>query len=432
MYDFLKGKKLLVLGASASEIDIVRRAQSFGVHVTVTDQYTDWAKAPSKYVADEAWDISWGDLDVLEQKCIDNKIDGVLAGYSEIRVDNLVKLCARLGFPCYINEEQLEITRNKDIFKKTCIKYGVPVIKEYSNPEMVDEYPVIVKPVDRGGSIGISVANNADELKRAYDYAMECSLCKKVIIEKFIKNGNKVNYTYAIRDGKIKLTSTCDTLTSRLHGDLTVIQNAWLYPQKQQEEALKKVDEHLRAMISGIGIKYGTIFFSSFVDENANSLFFECGFRLSGSNKHAYLYRLGNVNYLDIYLLHALTGTTNGIDVNPNPEPDLKCVTLNYYAKAGKVAQIAGFENIKGLPDCVLANTFVRIGDVCKDDKAILSKICRFSFCNNSAEALAADVVYANQQLQVSDEFGNDMVFDRIDSNLIKHWWSANGRDEQN
>lgn len=426
MYDFLKGKKLLVLGASRSESDIIRRAQSFGVHVTVTDFNKDWSKSPAKFVADEVWDISWGEIDVLAQKCAENKIDGILAGYSEVRVDFLIRLCSRLGLPCYINEEQLEITRNKDIFKKTCVKYGVPVIKEYSNPEMVDEYPVIVKPVDRGGALGISVANNQEELKSAYDYAMETSLCKKVIIEKFIKNGNKVNYTYAIRDGQIKLTSTCDTLTSRSHGDLTVIQNAWLYPQKQQEEALKKVDENLRAMISGIGIKYGTIFFSSFVDENANSLFFECGFRLSGSNKHAYLYRLGNVNYLDIYILHALTGTTDGIEVNPDPEPNLKCVTLNYYAKAGRVSLIKGFDDIKALPDCVLADDFVKIGDVCKDDKAILSKISRFSFCNDSPEALAADVAFANRQLQVSDEHDNDMIYDRIDPNVIKTWWSAN------
>ena len=424
MYEFLKGKKLLVLAGSPYEIDIIRRAQSFGVHVTVTDYY-DWSRSPAKYIADDAWDISWSDIDALEKKCRENKIDGVLGGYSEVVVENLIKLCRRLGFPCYSNEEQLEITRNKDIFKKTCIRYGVPVIKEYSSPEMVDEFPVIVKPVDRGGSIGISVANNKEELKKAYDYAMETSLSKKVIIEKYIKNGNKVDYTYAIRDGEIRLTATCDTLTSRLHGDLTVIQNAWLYPQKKQKEALKKVDSKLRAMISGIGIKYGTIFFSSFVDDDANSMFFECGFRLSGSNKHAYLYRLGNENYLDIYILHALTGSTDGIDVNPNPEPNLKCVTVNYYAKAGTIAKIDGFDDIKALPDCVLGDVLVKIGQVCKDDKAILTKICRFSFCNESPEALAADASLANELLQVSDEQGNDMIYDRIDPNVIKTWWSV-------
>lgn len=425
MYDFLKGKKLLVLGATGSEIDLIRRAQSFGVHVIATDYNTDWTKSPAKKVADAAWNISWSDLDTLEQKCREEKIDGITAGYSEVRVENLIKLCGRLGLPCYINENQLDVTRNKDIFKRTCVKYGVPVIKEYESPDLVDDFPVIVKPVDRGGSIGISVANNMDELLKAYDYALETSLCKKVIIEKYIENGNKVNYTYAIQDGSIKLTSTCDTLTSRLNGDLTVIQNAWLYPQKQQAEALKKVDANLRAMISGIGIRYGTIFFSSFVDDNANSLFFECGFRLSGSNKHAYLYRLGNVNYLDIYILHALTGSTAGIENNPQPEPNLKCLTLNYYAKAGVISSIKGFDEIAALPECVLAKPFVKAGDVCKDDTAILSKICRFSFCSESPETLSDLAAFANKHLQVEDTQGHDMIYDRIDPLTVKNWWNS-------
>ena len=424
MYDFLNGKKLLVLGATESEIDLIRRAQSFGVRVVATDYNVDWSKSPAKKYADEGWDVSWADVDSLAVKCREAGIDGITAGYSEVRVDNLIKLCGHLGLPCYINEEQLEITRNKDIFKRTCVRYGVPVIKEYASPDDVDEFPVIVKPVDRGGSIGISVANDREELNKAYEYALETSLCKKVIIEKYIKNGNKMNYTYAIRNGEIKLTSTCDTLTSKLNGDLTVIQNAWLYPQRQQAEALEKVDANLRAMISGIGIRYGTIFFSSFVDDNANSLFFECGFRLSGSNKHAYLYRLGNVNYLDIYILHALTGSTDGIIVNPDPEPNLKCLTLNYYAKAGVVSSINGFEKIKALPECTLADTFIKIGDVCHDDKAILSKICRFSFCSESPAALADAADFANRTLDVRDAEGKDMIYDRINPLTVKNWWN--------
>lgn len=424
MYDFLKGKKLLVLGATRSEIDLIKRAQSFGVYVIATDYNEDWSKSPAKKQADEGWNISWSDIDSLVPKCRENGIDGIIAGYSEIRVDCLLKCCERLCLPCYTNKEQLNITRNKDLFKETCKKYGVPVIKEYDSPESVDAFPVIVKPVDRGGSIGISVANNREELKKAYDYALETSLTRKAIIEKYICNGNKVNYTYAIRDGEIKLTSTCDTLTSKLNGDLTVIQNAWLYPQRQQAEALEKVDANLRAMISGIGIRYGTIFFSSFVDDNANSLFFECGFRLSGSNKHAYLYRLGNVNYLDIYILHALTGSTDGIIVNPNPEPNLKCLTLNYYAKGGVVSSINGFEKIKALPECTLANTFVKIGDECHDDKAILSKICRFSFCSESPAALADVADFANRTLDVRDADGKDMIYDRINPLTVKNWWT--------
>lgn len=63
----------------------------------------------------------------------------------------------------------------------TCRKFfGVP------DGGYLYAYPVIVKPVDRAGSIGISVAHNKAELEKAYDYAMDKSLCKEVIIEEYI------------------------------------------------------------------------------------------------------------------------------------------------------------------------------------------------------------------------------------------------------
>ena len=109
----LTGKKLLILGATAGEISLVKRAQKYGIYVIVTDNHTDYTLAPAKNVADEAWDISWSDIDTLEKLSRESGVDGILAGYSEFRVENMIKLCERLNFPCYINNEQLEITRDK-------------------------------------------------------------------------------------------------------------------------------------------------------------------------------------------------------------------------------------------------------------------------------------------------------------------------------
>ena len=60
-------KKLLVLGASANEITLVKRAQSYGIYVIVTDYNTEHKISPAKDVADEYWDISWNDINVLEK-----------------------------------------------------------------------------------------------------------------------------------------------------------------------------------------------------------------------------------------------------------------------------------------------------------------------------------------------------------------------------
>ena len=260
----MKCKKLLILGATAGEIALIRRAQAQGIYVIATDNHMDYSLAPAKRIANEAWDISWSDLDELEKRCRAERINGVLAGYSEFRVDNMMQLCKRLGLPCYINQEQLDITRDKIKFKECCRKYGVPVVKEYESVGDVDEYPVIVKPTDRAGSIGISIAKNKEELLKAYQYAYDLSVGKHVIIEKYISDtdADKVDFYYLAEAGKLTLLSSCDTINAKNNGMSKVVQSAWLYPERHIEAYNRKVRSRIEAMIQGMGIQYGCIFFS--------------------------------------------------------------------------------------------------------------------------------------------------------------------------
>lgn len=420
----LTGKKLLILGATAGETTLVKRAQELGVYVIVTDYNTDYTLSPAKYVADECWDISWSDIDTLEKKCKEEHIQGVTAGYSEFRVESLIKLCARLDLPCYVTAEQLEITRDKIKFKETCRKNGVPVVKEYSSLDEVDEYPVIVKPVDRAGSIGISIASNRKELKNACKYALKSSVSKQIIIEKYIEKGTKIDFYYAVENGNITLVSSCDTINAKENGYERVVQSAWLYPTRNTDAEIQSVDSALRRMIQNMGIRYGCIFFSGFVCENGDFVFFECGFRLEGGHQYNYVAQKGPFNYLDIFILHALLGNTE--DLSPFiTDEDLRAVTVNIYAKKGTVTQIKGFEETAQIPDCCLALAQGRIGETCDDNHAILNKIAMFQFTSCSPQQLQNDVEKMYTLFGVYDENGSDMIYDRIDPSLIAEWWKT-------
>ena len=63
----LQNKKLLILGGDSFSVDIVKTAQSMGVYTIVTDWY-DTKRSPAKLVADEYWNISIEDYDLLSQK----------------------------------------------------------------------------------------------------------------------------------------------------------------------------------------------------------------------------------------------------------------------------------------------------------------------------------------------------------------------------
>lgn len=422
MEDF-RGKRLLVLGASPSEISLVQRAKKYGIYTIVTDNNPDWNTARAKQYADEAWDVSWSDLDTLEELSRKHHVDGVTAGYSEFRVENLIKLCSRLGLPCYCTMEQLEITRDKAKFKQECRENGVPVVHGYDSMEEVDHFPVIVKPVDRGGSIGISVAGNRQELNKAFEYAMSMSVCKQVIIEDFIEKGTKFDVYYAIVDGNMTLLSSNDVVNAENNGLERVVQSSWLFPSKHHEAFVRKADPQMRKMIRHMGIENGYIFFSGFVDEADEFVFFETGFRLGGGHLYEFLEKKGVINHLDLFIAHALSGTAEAVHMGGDRFPELKCVTVNLYAKAGILASIDGFEAVKELDSCEFVLVSAHTGQECDGTKAILTKIGMFYCCDESPDRIRKDVDRAYSLIKVTDHRGEDMIYDRINTSLIDTWW---------
>lgn len=426
----LNGKVLLVLGASADEISLVQRAQKYGVYVIVTDYNTDINISPAKLLADEYWNISWSDIDALIEKIGDRKIDGVIAGYSEFRVENTIKLCRELGLPCYCDEEQLEFTRNKRKFKDSCKANAVPVIKDYSSIEEVDSFPVIVKPVDRAGSIGISIAHNRKELVKAYEYAMNLSVCKDVIIEKYVTNGKKFDAYYEIVNGEVLLCSSDDVINASNNGDSKVVQSGWILPSRHHSAYMSKVHPNMVNLITNLGIKYGYIFFSGFVDETENFVFFECGFRLCGGHLYNYFPLIGCYDNLDLFLVYQLTGSTDILSKNNVNNKDLTCLTLNVYAQAGTVKNIKGFDVIKKNKDCCFSLQQGRIGQDCKDDSAILTKIGIVYFCSEDYDELIKDAKVFYDELVVCDLDGNDMIYDKVSQDTLLEYFKEKELNE--
>lgn len=418
----LVGKKLLFLGGSVHEVDLVKRARELGVYTIVTD-YNDPEESPAKQFSDEYWMISWSDIDLLEKKCTETKVDGVIAGYSEFRVENMIKLCKRLDLPCYCTEQQLEITRDKALFKETCRRYHIPVVKEYGSVAAVTHFPVIVKPVDRGGSIGISVASNMDELEKAYAYAMEMSVCRQVIIEDYIVNGTKFDAYYAISGGEITLLATSDTINAQSNGCDKVIQSGWTLPSKHQNRFERYVDQAIRAFLKGIGIRDGFIFFSGFVTEG-QFVFFETGFRLSGGHMYRFFKEMHYPDIQDIFIYHALTGHSIGVARDREQlDTEIKCLIINFYAKKGRLSAVSGLEEIEKMDTCGLVLPSCRVGSMCKDDKAILTKLLMVHLYGYEPSRLAKDAEKVYALYQAKDENGDDMVFDRMNTDAILDSW---------
>lgn len=205
----LKGKRLLVLGGTFASLDIVKTAQSMGVYVIVTDEQ-ETSMRVAKQIADETAMISTTDIDGLVQLVKKRHVDGAFCGPSEFNLRNLITLCERAGLPCYTTLELWDKCSDKESFKTYCRRNNVPTAPEYEinlfyseGKDNGIEYPVIVKPVDSSSSKGISICKCREDVLKAYDFALENSNCKRVIIEKYIDNGGLVlSVRYLMRDGE--------------------------------------------------------------------------------------------------------------------------------------------------------------------------------------------------------------------------------------
>ena len=178
MFEACKGKKLLVIGIEEYE-ELIEAAHEMGVYVILIGNNANRTNAKAKWLADEVWNDDYSDIDAVAAKCKREGVSGVMAGYSEFKVSFAARISQALGAPFYATPEQIEITRNKRSFKDLCIKYKVPVARDYcfSKPLSENEkdavnYPVIVKPTDYAGCKGISVCNNIDQLNEAIAYAL--------------------------------------------------------------------------------------------------------------------------------------------------------------------------------------------------------------------------------------------------------------------
>lgn len=412
-------KKLLILGSYYTEVEIVRRAQTLGYFTIVTDNHDDKAHIPAKGVADECWNISWTDIDTLEQRCLEVGVNGVVAGFSERRVECMILLCNRLNLPCSLTLEQLDVTRDKLKFKDVCRKNGIPCVPEYQYGGEI-KLPIIVKPVDRAGSIGINVAYTMEEFEKDYKYALSLSDSKQVIIEEYIGNGIKFDVYYYVQDGNIIFLGSSDTIMCKGTEGAEILQKAWPFPSKCEQQFLKEEDGHVRNMIRHLGINNCYLTMSAFY-RYGHFYFFEAGFRLSGEMSFNYYQYASGIDYLAVFLRYAMDEREH-LQMKEVKRKGIHSIILNFYGKDGLVNSIEGVEKIQSLPSVVHFLPYVQRGEKIKNTTKVLKKIAMCTICCQNTKELVSVVNYVNNVFSVKDCNGEELIYEKLNTEELGNY----------
>lgn len=411
----IKGKKLLILGANAISCEIVEAAKALGVYTIATD-YNPVEKAPAKLIADEYWDDSIFDYDVLLSKIKERKVDGILTGFIDIVLLPYQHLCELSGLPCYATKEVFETTMDKAKFKQLCRDNGVPVIPEYElesfDPNTISENnKIIIKPVDNSGSRGVILCEIPEDFQHCLEFALSFSEKKQVVIEKYMEM-DSISASYTIQDGVVSLSTLNDRYVHHASGAAAVT-CAGIYPSKYYDSYMEKMNDKMVKMYQAAGLKNGVLAVQFFTDGEEYYVM-EMGHRLSGGQHYTYSMQENGVSALDCLIHFAVTGRMADFTIAERDNAKFKHTYCHLFilGKQAKIARFEGLDYLKSLPELVHLSQMKMVGDTIGPDGTSAQKVVGLHLKLKDRNDLTRIMKDIQRKFHFYDEMGNDLVLE--------------------
>ncbi len=404
------GKKLLVLGATRLMAEIVREAQRYGAYVIVVD-YNE--EAPAKSIADEKLLLDATDVEGLSEYVLKNNVDGILTGFADSLLPAYIQLCAKTNRPCYLTEQMLKLSTDKNYFKQLCRRFQISTIREYNAEEKITNFPLIVKPVDNSGSRGISICENASQLQDGIQTALACSKSKSILIEDYLLYPESTVFYYFI-EGKPYLISVSDRHVAYIRDGFVRLPTGYTFNSGKMNWFYETVHPKFSEMFKFMGVRNGLIFIQGFLTDD-DFIPYEAGFRLTGSLEYRIFEKMYQANTLGILIDYALNGNTEDIlDGTDFVNNDRKAYNLSVLIKPGKIEKIVGIDEVCAHNNVLSSFNTYETGDVLPENSwGKLAQIgLRFFYYGD--DATCEEILsLVDHHLHVFNEHGDDLIINR-------------------
>ena len=273
-------KKLAIIGASYLQLPLIKKAKKMGLETHV---FAWAANDPGEDEADFFYPISIVEKDMILEKCREIGIDGIATIASDLAVITVNYVAEKMGLVG--NSMQCtEVSTNKYLMRQCFLKNGDPSPKSIpvkSANELEGEalcYPVIVKPIDRSGSRGITKLESADGLGKAVQVAIEQGFEKTALIEEYA-SGQEYSVEYISWEGKHHFLALTHKYTTGAPG---FVETGHLEPAPVNEETLAKVKKTVSHALDSLGIRYGASHSELKIDRDGTIRLIEIGGRMGG------------------------------------------------------------------------------------------------------------------------------------------------------
>lgn len=272
-------KKLAIIGASYLQLPLVEKAKKMGIE---THCFAWPEGAVCKEVSDYFYPISILEKEVILKKCIEIDIDGITTIATDMAVQTICYVAKKMKLISNSFISSVASTNKWDM--RESLKKGncsIPKFIEARDSEVTIEgfkFPLIVKPVDRSGSRGVTKIMVETELSSAINYAITESFVKKAMVEEFI-DGDEVSVETISWKGEHKILAITDKVTT---GAPHFVELAHHQPSGLPKEIQDKIKIETIKCLNALDVNFGAGHSEFKITPNGDVYIIEVGARMGG------------------------------------------------------------------------------------------------------------------------------------------------------
>lgn len=334
-------KKIMFLGADEKSRQVIEYANSKG-YITYGCSYLK--ENPIEEILHKYYCIDASDVDKISKVIEDETIAGVLSYGSDFLAVVQAKVAEKTGL-LGNTVESVENLTNKIKFRKFLRENGFndPYIANFNetdfdiDDERLKSFPMMFKPIDSAGSKGVTKVFSKDEMQQAYEFAIEFSPTKNMIVEKFVVSKHEffIEGDVFVDNGKIIFYGVEGELRDNPVNPFLPM--GTFTPNFLTEVEYDRVKSELQNLVTKIGFTFGGMNLEMIIDVNDEIYFVELAPRNGGnyiSDQLTYAYGT-NIKHL---LVDAAMG--ENIDVVQVDEIKVTAIYVLHSYVAGKLKSI--------------------------------------------------------------------------------------------
>lgn len=416
MKNLKKKIKILVLGSNPETYDLIKTINSEGYRSFIIGMEKI---SKTKKIAYKSFVGDGSNYNFVKNIIQKYNIDAVMCGTVDILLPNYEKICARFNFPRYTNSKSIKFLLSKIRFNILLKKYGFKIIPKYRlklNDKIKlkkETFPVLIKPDDSGGAVGLRVCKNNKELSESLKFSLKHSKRKQIICQKYL-SGQDVQAFYTIVNGKSYLSTLSDRTTYFNKNSKSIVCYGNNYKSKHVNLFINKYNLLFQKMFKYLNIKNGIFSVQGMIYQNSFYPY-DPGFRLQGEGQHIILKNLFKIDYLKMLINLSLgkkfynknLSLINNVQLN-----NFYVCSLWVLLKKGTITKIKNLETILQNKNIFKIVQRLYLNDVVNNQMVGTEKqvFARFYIKSKSKNGLINLIDFIHKNLRIMDKNNNSLI----------------------